>query len=220
MWKLDFGCGNGGYPGGDGVHPRGRGSWLQREGDDRTIAIDIDPSAVEEARRRVKNGAIFLIADGRRMPFADASFDYVREWGVLHHIPHYEQPIKEIARVLKTGGTFVACETIDNDPLYSICRTIVGNWKGASIESRFKSNTFLAELEKYFEIDQVEYWYRPLIVDIPSYFFESYPGWVAGLYWQYYGSKFYQKLRLLPRFARHVTITATKRLQYENVPAT
>jgi len=211
MKKLDFGCGSGGYPGGDGVHPRDRGSWLEKYGDVDTLALDIDAGAINRAKNRICNQTTFVIGEGRQLPFADNSFDLVHEWGTLHHIAGYETAISEIARVLKCGGTLLACETIDDDPLYSTCRTLTGNWKGYKIESRFKSKEFLVQVEKYFHIDEVDYWYRPLIVDIPSYLFESYPGWVIGLYWQFIGSRIGRKIGLLPLFARHVTIKATKK---------
>ncbi len=210
MIKLDFGCGNGGFPGGDAVHPRDRGSWLEKNGDENTIALDINQYAIAEAKRRIKNGTQFVISDGRLMPFKDGSFDYIHEWGTLHHIKDYQVAIAEIARVLKRGGVFVACETIDNDFFYALCRTIAGSWKGNRIESRFDSDRLLADLGQHFEIQKVEYWYRPLILDFPAYFFEKYPGWAFGVYFQYYGSKLRRKLKILPRFARHVTITATR----------
>ncbi|MFO8101213.1 MAG: class I SAM-dependent methyltransferase [Dehalococcoidia bacterium] len=211
MRKLDFGCGSGGYPGGDAVHPRDRGSWLEKYGDPDTIAIDIDLRAIREARRRTGRDVSFLLADGKKLPFVDNSLDYVREWGVLHHVVNYLEAIEEIARVLKEGGEFVACETVDNDPIYSFCRTVVGNWKGTPIESRFKSEELLKEIEKYFKFEQVEFWHRPLVVDIPSYFLDRYPGMFIGLYWQYYASRMLYKVRLLPHFARHVAIRAIRK---------
>lgn len=38
------------------------------------------------------------------MGFADASFDYVLSWGVVHHSPDTESALAEIARILKPGG--------------------------------------------------------------------------------------------------------------------
>jgi len=38
------------------------------------------------------------------MGFADASFDYVLSWGVVHHSPDTEKALAEIARVLRPGG--------------------------------------------------------------------------------------------------------------------
>lgn len=38
------------------------------------------------------------------MGFADASFDYVLSWGVVHHSPNTGAALEEVARVLKPGG--------------------------------------------------------------------------------------------------------------------
>ncbi len=43
-------------------------------------------------------------ADAEALPFADASFDIVYSWGVLHHTPGTEQAYREVLRVLKPGG--------------------------------------------------------------------------------------------------------------------
>ncbi|MGA8169948.1 MAG: methyltransferase domain-containing protein [Methylocystis sp.] len=43
-------------------------------------------------------------ADAEALPFADASFDIVYSWGVLHHTPGTEQAYREVSRVLKPGG--------------------------------------------------------------------------------------------------------------------
>lgn len=39
-----------------------------------------------------------------RLPFADASFDLITCFGVLHHIPNVSFVLNELARVLKPGG--------------------------------------------------------------------------------------------------------------------
>jgi ubiquinone/menaquinone biosynthesis C-methylase UbiE len=44
-------------------------------------------------------------ADAERLPFADASFDMVVSWGVIHHTPDTPRAAREIWRVLKPGGT-------------------------------------------------------------------------------------------------------------------
>jgi ubiquinone/menaquinone biosynthesis C-methylase UbiE len=43
-------------------------------------------------------------ADAEQLPFADASFDLVYSWGVLHHTPDTERAFSETYRVLKPGG--------------------------------------------------------------------------------------------------------------------
>lgn len=52
----------------------------------------------------------FEVSDalGERMPFDDASFDLVYGRQVLHHIPPLDKALKEMARVLRPGGLFLA----------------------------------------------------------------------------------------------------------------
>jgi len=45
-----------------------------------------------------------MISDGERLPFRDQSFDVVYSNGVLHHTPDTAGAIRELHRVLRTGG--------------------------------------------------------------------------------------------------------------------
>lgn len=45
-----------------------------------------------------------VVDDAENMPFADASFDFVYSFGVVHHAPSTEKVIREVYRVLKPGG--------------------------------------------------------------------------------------------------------------------
>jgi ubiquinone/menaquinone biosynthesis C-methylase UbiE len=45
--------------------------------------------------------------DAEILPFADAFFDVVWSYGVIHHSAHPERMIREIHRVLKPGGVFL-----------------------------------------------------------------------------------------------------------------
>jgi ubiquinone/menaquinone biosynthesis C-methylase UbiE len=64
------------------------------------------PSAAEPADAVLKR-AEFLIADGNRLPFADAAFDLVLCNSVMHHIGNPGQLLSEIARVAKPGGAIL-----------------------------------------------------------------------------------------------------------------
>lgn len=44
------------------------------------------------------------------LPFEDASFDVVHSWDFLHHVPDVEGAAREITRVLKPGGRYIAVE--------------------------------------------------------------------------------------------------------------
>jgi SAM-dependent methyltransferase/uncharacterized protein YbaR (Trm112 family) len=76
------------------------------------LPIGIDPSfeAIVAARRIARQlgveGARYVVADGRRLPFGDETFDVVFSYGVLQHFSKTDVAtcVDEIARVLKSGG--------------------------------------------------------------------------------------------------------------------
>ena len=78
----------------------------------RYIMVDISPETCKITGRHLKehhrgdNYDIFNY-DAGKIPLADKSIDRVKSLGVLHHIPHVEQVMSEISRVLKPNGDFV-----------------------------------------------------------------------------------------------------------------
>jgi SAM-dependent methyltransferase len=70
-------------------------------------AVDLSATSVELARRRLEDSGLvgdIREADAEQLPFADASFDLVYSWGVLHHTPDTARAIREAARVLRPDG--------------------------------------------------------------------------------------------------------------------
>ncbi|GGK67413.1 methyltransferase [Sphaerisporangium melleum] len=74
---------------------------LRRRGWDVKVA-DYSPEAVEIARER---GLDAIHADARDLPFPDAGFDLIVAFDVLEHIKEDDQAARELARVLRPGGT-------------------------------------------------------------------------------------------------------------------
>jgi len=71
----------------------------------RVTAVDLTEVAVETARRRFREDEVrFEVADACSLPFADATFDYVYSFGVLHHTADTDKSVQEAHRVLKPGG--------------------------------------------------------------------------------------------------------------------
>jgi SAM-dependent methyltransferase len=74
----------------------------------RCTGIDLTPRSVEITRHRFAlydARGVFMIADGEHLPFASESFDVVYSNGVLHHTPDTAAAIREVHRVLRSGGT-------------------------------------------------------------------------------------------------------------------
>jgi len=59
---------------------------------------------------------VCLEADALRLPFADASFDLVTTAFGFRNLTNYESGLKEIRRVLKTGGTLAVLEFSEPPP--------------------------------------------------------------------------------------------------------
>ena len=97
---LDLGCGLGEYV-----------RAFARRGA-HAIGTDIATGRLVEARQRVESTATrgvdgFLAAAGEALPFLDASFDFVVLNEVIEHVQDDRATLREVARVLRPGGTCV-----------------------------------------------------------------------------------------------------------------
>jgi len=98
---LDVGCGE------------GRHSILAAKLGFRVTGVDFEPQALERARRfaRAKRarGIVFRRASVFRLPFAEASFDVVLDYGCLHHQKKSDWRAyrRSILRVLAPRGFYV-----------------------------------------------------------------------------------------------------------------
>jgi 2-polyprenyl-3-methyl-5-hydroxy-6-metoxy-1,4-benzoquinol methylase len=70
--------------------------------------IDLSETMVDLARRRVPDlSESLLVAAVERIPFEDGAFDVVTALGVLEFTEDVSLALRELARVLRTGGTAV-----------------------------------------------------------------------------------------------------------------
>ena len=93
---LEIGCGS-------GAHAK-----LIAESGARLTAIDLTEKAVALTRQRLRLyelAANVLQMDAESLSFPDRSFDFVWSWGVIHHSANTETIIREVARVLRPGGS-------------------------------------------------------------------------------------------------------------------
>lgn len=133
--------------------------------------LDVSERSLAVARDRFPGGAAFQSFDGRRIPFADASFDIVFTACVFHHIPEALQPalLREICRVLRTDGHFFLFE---HNPLNPLTQHAIDTCpfdenavliRGATMRKRIRNAGFTRTALAYrVFFPRVLAWLRPL----------------------------------------------------------
>lgn len=107
---LDLGCGRGGV-----VERLGDiGSWT---------GTDPDLNSLREHRRPSLSRCC---VQSERLPFSSATFDIVVASWVLEHVPNPEQTFREIARLLRHGGSFFFLTPNTSHPLPRLTSTMSG----------------------------------------------------------------------------------------------
>ncbi|HEX5483534.1 MAG TPA: class I SAM-dependent methyltransferase [Terriglobia bacterium] len=115
---LDYGCGNGYYS-----------QHLLSHGANRVIGIDISPRNIEEAQRSCDRDALtrgaaeFYVMDAHHLTFPNDLFDLVIGRAILHHL-EFEKAVREVQRVLKTGGYAIFEEPLRGNPAGKLYRRL------------------------------------------------------------------------------------------------
>jgi ubiquinone/menaquinone biosynthesis C-methylase UbiE len=103
------------------------------------VGVDPSPGLLERARLLATStpGLSFEEADGRHLPFADASFDVVVAHTVVSHVPTPQLLVAEALRVLRDGGTAaffdgdystMTVSSGDDDPLQACARAFASGF--------------------------------------------------------------------------------------------
>ena len=95
---LEIGCGN------------GKGTKLLKKhfSPNRITAIDLDEKMIEIAEKNNRDKNIsFHIMDAAKLELPDNYFDVVFDFGIIHHIPNWQECLCELKRVLKDGGELI-----------------------------------------------------------------------------------------------------------------
>jgi len=106
---LDFGCGDG-----------NSSLFIRKHFPNATIfGVDVSESSIKIATSKNIINSTFKAYNGTELPFDNNEFDIVFTSMVFHHIEHklHHAILKDILRILKTGGRFYNFEHNPNNPL-------------------------------------------------------------------------------------------------------
>jgi ubiquinone/menaquinone biosynthesis C-methylase UbiE len=108
---IDIGCGDGNF------------SQILSKFVDFVVGIDIVPNL---NWKKIKEYNIqFVVADARKLPFINESFDISIEKDALHHIKDHHTALKEIIRILKKNGLAIFIEANRYNPILYIHMTLI-----------------------------------------------------------------------------------------------
>jgi demethylmenaquinone methyltransferase / 2-methoxy-6-polyprenyl-1,4-benzoquinol methylase len=74
------------------------------------VGLDQSPEMLAEARRRLPEEVTLIDGSADRLPFADASFDALTFTYLLRYVPDPGATLRELARVVRPGGTIAGLE--------------------------------------------------------------------------------------------------------------
>jgi ubiquinone/menaquinone biosynthesis C-methylase UbiE len=133
---LEVGCGEG----------AGAQTLLRRFGAARVTAIDLDPTQIARAQKRLHGEERAEVSQGdvTALALPDASVDAVADFGIIHHVPGWRDAVAEVARVLKPGGQLLFEEVTS----HALARWSYRTFLEHPTEDRFSGQEFIEELER------------------------------------------------------------------------
>lgn len=119
--------------------------------------LDISEGLIDQARTlALEEGSdvSFITGDAAKLPFENASIDVCFMVGLLHHFPNYLPVLKDIHRILNTGGIIIAIEPNALNLSYRLSFRLVQLIKGVT-ENEYPLSPFRLKQEFNSIFDQV-----------------------------------------------------------------
>lgn len=128
---------------GNGTYTMETASWVGNDGG--VVAIDIEPSAIEQVEARAQAEGLeniqARVADVIALPFEDASFDAIYMMSVIGELPSPQLALMEFYRVLKPVGLLSFSELL-LDPDYPLARTVIALATDAGFRLKTQEGNF------------------------------------------------------------------------------
>ena len=157
---LDYCCGNG-----------EESLFVAKHGARKVIGIDISEVSIRNCQMRaraegVEGIATFRTMDAEALQFADNTFDFMMEYGVLHHLD-LARAMSELARVLKPGGSMVCTETLGHNPLIRLYRRRTPHLRTAWETEHILKREHFELMRKYFGQIEMRFFHLATLGAVP-----------------------------------------------------
>ena len=105
------------------------------------VCADISITALREARKRLGESGLVVVADIANLPFKPEAFDGVVSMHTIHHLPlsEHKRAYLELNRVLKTGRSAAVVNGWHNPLLMRMAEPFIGlarRWSGRSVKKK------------------------------------------------------------------------------------
>lgn len=157
---LDFGCGNG-----------EESIFVAKHGAYRVVGIDISEVSIENCKHRAAKAGVekiveFRVSDGEALDLDDNSVDIAMEYGVLHHVD-LEAAMRELARVLRPGGTMICTEALGHNPAIRLYRCMTPHLRTKwEVEHIIRRRDF-GTMRKYFHAVDIRFFHLATLAAVP-----------------------------------------------------
>lgn len=121
------------------------------------VSIDFSKLSVKSANQMIKEAQLepnIFLSDATKIPFQDESFDTVYSYGVIHHIPDVENVLKEIHRLLRSGGNFTGMVYNKDSLLYAYSIIYLHGIKEGLLEKGMSEDELAAKFSERFTGNQ------------------------------------------------------------------
>lgn len=113
------------------------------------LATDFSPAMIEVAKRKGSpKNVVFEVADATDLPYEAHCFDAVVISNCLHIMPHTEQALRELRRVLKSDGMLIAPNFCHRGSLKAGILQCIGFLTGFRAYSVWTSEEYIRFLEE------------------------------------------------------------------------
>ncbi len=118
---------------------------LNQFGARQVVSLDLDYTMVRRAQRRTQTQGhqgqcALLQADCTALPMATGQFDALFDFGVLHHVPQWQQAVAELSRVARPGAQLYTMEMYRS----FICHPVWQRLLAHPQSNRFSHEEFIA----------------------------------------------------------------------------